>query len=466
MIGRLAPSFSLECARAGSAGSPPVRGRVALEDYGGRWLILMFYPHDFSMVCPTELLGLSRRAQQFHEQGCDLLGVSCDPLESHLDWLRTPEERGGVSTLAFPLASDPDGNVARTYRVFLEAQKVALRGLFIIDPNGVLQYQAVHNLSVGRRTDDILRILNAIQSGGTCGERWESPSDTIDPIRLLVPGFRLGPFEILDSLGSGTFATVFRARDTALDRPVALKVFRSEVGRNAEAILAEARAVAALNHPNICTVFGVVETLGTPIIAMEYVEGRLLSALMGGSALPPQRVALLVRQVADGMAAAHERGIIHGDLKPENVMVGPEDRVKLLDFGLARRRSVRHSGDETVVLGPADRADSGGLFGTPSYLAPEQARGGHSSEATDVFAVGLLIHEMLTGRRAFGGGDLLETLDRIREGDPLELAHDVTPPFDALLERALQPDPTRRKITMSEIAEALRGQAEYPLSPS
>ena len=157
--------------------------------------------------------------------------MSCDPLDSHVAWLQTPQELGGVAGLAFPLASDPDGEVARAYRVYLELQQVALRGLFIVDPNGVLQFHAVHNLSVGRRTDDIFRILGAVQTGGVCGERWESAPDTIEPTRLLVPGYRLGQFEIIGVVGSGTFASVFQAHDRVLDRPVALKVFRPGSGQ-------------------------------------------------------------------------------------------------------------------------------------------------------------------------------------------------------------------------------------------
>src|SRR5262249_23958523 len=158
--------------------------------------IVVFYPHDFSMVCPTELLALSQKADEFRSQGCELLGVSCDPIESHIQWLATPQDRGGVNSLTFPLASDEDGTTARDYGVYLEFQRVALRGLFMIDPNGVLQYQAVHNLSVGRRTDDILRIFRALHSGGLCGENWTTPVHSIDPSLLLVPGYRFGPFVI------------------------------------------------------------------------------------------------------------------------------------------------------------------------------------------------------------------------------------------------------------------------------
>lgn len=460
LIGSLAPFFDLECAEAMPGGLPPRLGRVTVSDFRGRWLVLVFYPHDFSMVCPTELVGLSRRVDDFRRQGCALLGVSVDPVASHLSWLQTPLELGGVAGLSFPLASDPEGHTAGAYGVYLELQRVALRGLFVIDPNGVLQYQTIHNLSVGRRTDDILRIVGAIQSGGLCGEKWQTPTDTIEPARLLVAGYRLGQFEIERPLGTGSSATVFLAHDRSLVRDVALKVFRPGSNRSHSGALAEARSVAALNHPNVCTVFGVDESLGYPIIAMEFAPGSPLDVLQDGKPLPPQRAAAIGRQVANGMAAAHARGVVHGDLKPGNVMVGEGDSVKILDFGLARRRAATAANsDDTLTLGPADTADTGGLFGTPSYFAPEQAWGKPATEASDVFALGLLLHEMLTGRRAYAGADLLTTLSRLRSTDPRCLADDVPPPFDDLLRRALAPEPEDRSVTMQEFARCLSALA-------
>src|SRR5260370_41988001 len=146
-VGKRAPPFDLPC----TIGAGSVR-RVRLADYRGRWLILVFYPRDFSLVCPTELTALSARVEEFGRRRCDLLGISTDSIKSHERWIATPRAQGGLGEIHFPLASDHDGTVARAYDVYLEPQHVALRGLFIIDPNGVLQYQAVHNLSVGRRT--------------------------------------------------------------------------------------------------------------------------------------------------------------------------------------------------------------------------------------------------------------------------------------------------------------------------
>src|SRR5262245_55749909 len=143
LIGNPAPAFDLACTRL----TDPARGRVALGDYRGRWLILVFYPHDFSLVCPTELVGLSQRFQEFGDHGCDLLGISGDSVESHERWIATPRAQGGLGGLNFPLASDTDGATSRSYGVYHEGLGVAMRGLFIIDPGGVVQYEVVHNLS-------------------------------------------------------------------------------------------------------------------------------------------------------------------------------------------------------------------------------------------------------------------------------------------------------------------------------
>src|SRR6266851_5404837 len=142
-VGKRAPDFDL----AATQGPESTRRRFTLADFRDRWLIIVFYPRDFSLVCPTELTALSARMDEFRRRGCGILGVSTDPVESHERWIATPRMQGGLGEIHFPLTSDLDGAVSRAYGVYLEQQHIALRGLFIIDPNGVLQYQAVPNLS-------------------------------------------------------------------------------------------------------------------------------------------------------------------------------------------------------------------------------------------------------------------------------------------------------------------------------
>src|SRR3954470_5461387 len=319
-IGNPAPSFDLPCTRF----PDPSRNHAALEDYRGGWLLLLFYPRDFSLVCPTELIGLSQRFEEFEQHHCRILGVSCDPVDLHERWMATPVSRGGLGGLNFPLASDVDGSVSQAYGVYQPRQHVAVRGLYLIDPEGLVQYQVVHGLSVGRRSQEVLRVLTALQSGGLCREDWMPDQSHIDPFLSLRPGHFFSHYLVESEIGSGTFARVYLARDLQLDRPVALKVFKPDCPVTPSTALAEARSAAALNHPNVCTIYAVDDTAGVPIIAMEYVPGQTLSNLTRGRPLPMDELLSISRQIAAGMAAAHEAGIVHGDLKPENVMVSDE----------------------------------------------------------------------------------------------------------------------------------------------
>jgi alkyl hydroperoxide reductase subunit AhpC/predicted Ser/Thr protein kinase len=461
LIGNPAPAIDLPCTRF----PDPSRTRVSLADYRGRWLVLVFYPSDFSLICPTELIGLSQRYDEFSAQDCDLLGISCDTVESHERWIATPRARGGLGGLSFPLASDREGIAARSYGVYQERQRIAVRGLYIIDPEGMVQYQVVHNLSVGRRSQEVLRVLTALQSGGLCREDWMADHQAFDPFTALRPGNYFSHYLIEAEVGSGTFAQVYRARDLQLDRPVALKVFKPDCPVTPSAALAEARAAAALNHPNLCTIYAVDDTAGVPIIAMEYISGRPISQSARGDRLAIESLLSIALQIAAGMAAAHAAGIVHGDLKPENVMVTAEGLVKVLDFGLARRlrRNPTVSSDETAELGLAEQGQ--GLFGTPRFLAPEQVRGQPACQASDVFSLGLILYELATGKMAFPGANLLQILDQIRSVEPEPLAAETPDPLASLLRRLLVRDPDQRTITMREVAEILVGSSEGAISP-
>jgi alkyl hydroperoxide reductase subunit AhpC len=457
LIGNSAPAFDLPCTRF----PDPRRNRVSLADYRGRWLALVFYPRDFSLVCPTELIGLSQRIDEFAAQNCELLGISCDSVESHERWIATPMSKGGLGGLSFPLASDIDGSAARAYGVYQERQHLAVRGLFIIDPEGLVQYQVVHSLSVGRRSQEVLRVLAALQSGGLCREDWMTDSPTINPFQAIRPGGYFSHYQIESEVGSGTFARVYRARDLQLDRLVALKVFKPDCPVTPSAALAEARAAAGLNHPNLCTIYAVDDSAGVPIISMEYIAGESLADTAELGRRSADSVYSIARQLASGMAAAHAEGIVHGDLKPENVMVTAEGLVKVLDFGLARRlRRGRPPGDQTEELGLAEAGE--GFFGTPRYVAPEQVRGEPATQASDVFSLGVLFYELATGKEAFTGDNLLQVFDRIRSVDPVSLAGEAPEPFDCLLRQMLAGDPSQRAITMKEVADAFLACTDTP----
>jgi serine/threonine protein kinase len=329
---------------------------------------------------------------------------------------------------------------------------VALRGLFLIDPNGVLQYQVVHSLAVGRNTEEVLRVLDGLQTGGLCPGERQRGEPALDLSAVLAPNHVLGPYRIEAQLGGGSFGAVFRARDLTLDRDVALKVLRPGDAIPAVALLAEARAAAAVNHPNVCAIHAVDSSLGAPMIVMEYVAGRPLSQLVTTTPLAAAHTAGLIRQVALGMAAAHAQGVVHGDLKPANVLVTPAGTAKIVDFGMARRKAAPVRADET---GRWDPTPSGGISGTPAYMAPEQARGAPATAASDVFSLGMILYELATGRRARAEGNLLEMLHRIEHEDFTGQLAELPQSFAGVLRPALAADPSLRQITMVQIAERL-----------
>ena len=201
--------------------------------------------------------------------------LDCDP--------KVARWAGGLS---FPLGSDLDGAAARAYGVFQAQDRLAVRGLFIVDPEGLVQYQVVHSLSVGRRSQEVLRVLAALQSGGLCREDWMADGQTIDPFQVIRPGSYFSHYQIEAEAGAGTFAKVFRAHDLQLDRSVALKVFKPDCPVTPSAALAEARVAAALNHPNLCTIYAVDDSAGVPIISMEYIAGEPLSKAIKPGQLP------------------------------------------------------------------------------------------------------------------------------------------------------------------------------------
>lgn len=172
LVGKPAPDFTMETV----TGDGKDFGKVSLSDYRGKWLVFFFYPLDFTFVCPTEITALSEAAAEFAELDTEILGVSVDSIHSHKAWLNTPKDMNGLGPVNFPLASDITKKVASDYGVLIEEEGVALRGLFIIDPEGELKYQVVNHNDVGRSVEETLRVLQALQSGGLCAMNWK-PGD-------------------------------------------------------------------------------------------------------------------------------------------------------------------------------------------------------------------------------------------------------------------------------------------------
>ena len=286
-------------------------------------------------------------------------------------------------------------------------------------------------------------------------------------------GTTLGHYEIEAKLGQGGMGTVYRARDTVLGRTVAIKVLAADAVSEADAaprILREARAASRLNHPNIVTVHELARTGETEFLVMEYVEGAPLAALIQPGGLPIDRILDYATQIADALAAAHEAGLVHRDVKPGNVMVMPTGRVKVLDFGLARHLPAAPA-DETRAA-TAEFATRHGAAGTIGYMAPEQIEGRPADARSDVFALGVVIFELLAGRRPFEGDTAWATMNATMNSDAPDIGRlrtDTPPGLVRVVSRALARDPDSRYASARALANdlvALRAPAVDASSPS
>ena len=298
-------------------------------------------------------------------------------------------------------------------------------------------------------------------------------------------------YRILDRIGAGGMGVVYRAEDTSLQRPVALKFLPGECSSREESrarFLQEARTAASLNHPNIYIIHEVGEVgpdagfdpgpgntpvpPGTPYIAMELVEGETLHEILAGTPeLPLHRLLDIAIQIAEGLSEAHAHGVVHRDLKPANVAVTQDGLVKVLDFGLAKLVGEMNEGAETLTAteesGPLSRP--GAIAGTARYMSPEQATGRKVDARSDVFSFGAVLYEMVTGRRAFGGSSLAETLASVAREQPKapsELAVEVPKELERLILRCLQKDPERRFQHMVDVRVELQEIKEEGGPPS
>jgi eukaryotic-like serine/threonine-protein kinase len=279
----------------------------------------------------------------------------------------------------------------------------------------------------------------------------------------LQAGTKLGPYEIQSVAGAGGMGEVYRARDTRLERTVAIKVLAMEYAGDPERLQRfeqEARAASGLNHPDIITIFDVGRHEGTAYLAMEYVAGKTLRELLAGGPLPLKKVLGIAAQVADGLAAAHAAGIVHRDLKPENIMVTADGLVKILDFGLAKLAPLGAAvGAGATVTAVIPETHPGMVLGTVGYMSPEQARGATVEFRSDQFSLGTLLYEMLTGTRPFQRESSAQTLAAIIEDDPApvsELNPKTPVPVRWIVERCLAKEAEERYASTRDLARDLQ----------
>jgi Tol biopolymer transport system component/predicted Ser/Thr protein kinase len=283
-----------------------------------------------------------------------------------------------------------------------------------------------------------------------------------------LTGSRVGPYEIASFVGAGGMGDVYLARDTKLDRKVALKVLPTFFARNTDRVARferEARTLAALNHPNIATIYGVEETGGRAALVMEFADGPTLADRLATGRIPADEVVHIASQIAAALEAAHEQGIIHRDLKPSNIKLRPDGTVKVLDFGLAKVAAPDRA-DAGPAVSTAGRTQLGFAVGTPAYMSPEQARGLAVDKRTDIWAFGCVLFEMLTGRPPFKGEDVSALFAAILSHEPdWQLLPHETALANHIVRRCLEKDPKRRLRDIGEARLAL-DDAIVPLSSS
>src|SRR6202521_6043068 len=289
----------------------------------------------------------------------------------------------------------------------------------------------------------------------------------MEPMAIL-PGRRLGPYEILSPIGAGGMGEVYKARDTRLDRIVALKVLpthladRSELRERFER---EARTIASLNHPHICTLHDIGQQDGIDYLVMEYLEGETLAQRLLKSSLPLEQVLQYSIEISDALDKAHRKGVTHRDLKPGNVML-TKSGTKLLDFGLAKLKQEVAPANVSISELPTARDPltvQGTILGTLQYMAPEQVEGNEVDARTDIFAFGAVVYEMATGKKGFEGKTQASLIAKILETDPPPMSslQPMTPPMlDRVVRKCLAKEPEKRWQAASDVCDELKWIAE------
>ncbi|MGA2363354.1 MAG: protein kinase [Candidatus Aminicenantales bacterium] len=320
-------------------------------------------------------------------------------------------------------------------------------------------------------TDTARFCSNCATSLGAPRDHGPSLTKTLQsPAYVVAPGTVIaGHYEVLEKLGQGGMGEVYQTLDKNLGRQVAIKILPEEFSTDPERLARferEAKLLATLNHPNIAAVYGFEEAKGLRFLVLELVEGETLQTHLGRGVLPMDEALETCRQVAEGLEAAHERGVVHRDLKPGNIMITPEGKVKILDFGLAKAYTGESTGID-IANSPtitAQMTEPGVILGTAAYMSPEQARGRSVDKRADIWAFGCILYECLTGKRAFQGETVSDTLAHILKGEPdwRSLPADTPANVRAVLRRCLEKDPRERFHDIADARIEIRESATFP----
>src|SRR5579862_1904698 len=285
----------------------------------------------------------------------------------------------------------------------------------------------------------------------------------------LTAGTKLGPYEIQAPIGAGGMGEVYRARDTRLNRDVAIKILPASFSADPDRLqrfAQESRAAAALNHPNILSIFDIGEDRGAPYVVSELLEGETLRERLRHGPLASRKAIDYAQQVAKGLAAAHEKGIVHRDLKPENLFITNDGRAKILDFGLAKfTRPELDASDDAPTMQVA--TEVGTVLGTAGYMSPEQVRGKAADARSDIFSFGAILYEMLSGKRAFRGDSAADTMSAILKEDPPDLSEtnrNISPALERIVRHCLEKNPGERFQSARDVAFNLEALTDISTS--
>jgi alkyl hydroperoxide reductase subunit AhpC len=466
-VGRPVPDVEMLCEVPGDRANRSLR----LRDRDGQWALVAFLPPARHHGCEGEIAALDAHANLLRARGCEVFAIATSSrAENPIDLGSSWHAEGGTVGLLRRVV-DRDGRLARAFGVYGVVVESGCRSVFLVDPGAVLRFQLTSDSCLGQGIVEPSRLLNAVRASEECPRQLDGLPAGPAVAPAPVPGRRYGHFTVEERIGQGAFSVVYRARDTRLDRVVALKILRPGRHLDLAVMLHEAQVGATLSHPHICAIYDVLEATGTPMIVMELLAGGPLAERMKDGPLGSRGTQSVIRAIVRALRALHAAGVVHGDLKPGNVMFSDDDTPKLVDFGVAlldgRRllptgsggdSDVRSGSTQADARGPADRdtdlARSEGapaspavlpvVCGTPAYMAPELLDGHLPTPASDIWALGVLTVELVTGRQPFSGEGFVDLLFSQRRSDPRRLARQVPPRWREFVRSTLVFDPARR----------------------